>query len=565
MPTTIRSPVNDRPREASAATFARVATWAILGAILVATVASCWIVDFDRILRRTPDDAYYYFKIAQNVASGNGPTFDGIHKTTGFQPLWMLCLVPVFWVSPDSPETAVRFGLSLQAIAMFLAGICVVSVLSKAFPWKVVLGVAACFACSMSMLAVNGMESAIEVLAICSLFAFGWHARVFDQNNRSIPKMFLFGIVLGIVMLARLDLVFLGAVIVAFLAWPACYNAENRLRKLVEPAAVVLGASFIVSPYLVYNHLNFGSAAPISGTLKSSFPHISFPLSWRALNYGVGLPKLILIAAIVAFAAIYLAWFFTTVTFRRRIYPSEAVQTTNLVTLSARSYFDASIAVLACEILLHALHTILFMKWAIWTWHFFPYFLFASLAIARPIEWFVASRLRRRAYWPLVTCLVVAGLLGYGLRMTVSGRLATWQTASYQAALWARQNTSPSDVFALKDSGNFGYFSQRRVINLDGVVNNLEFQKVLDNRKLADYFRHNRIKYLVLHATKDEHPKVYDRSYEVEQAKFRSQLHGGWSDPLVLQKHDEIYRVKYEYKTPDTLVIWLLSPQDASW
>ena len=44
---------------------------------------------------RTTDDSYYYFLTASNLASGKGPTFDGLHPTNGFHPLWMGVLVPV--------------------------------------------------------------------------------------------------------------------------------------------------------------------------------------------------------------------------------------------------------------------------------------------------------------------------------------------------------------------------------------------------------------------------------------------------------------------------------------
>src|SRR5215475_3514123 len=42
------------------------------------------------------DDAYYYFKVAQNISEGHGSTFDGIHPTNGYHPLWMLICIPIF-------------------------------------------------------------------------------------------------------------------------------------------------------------------------------------------------------------------------------------------------------------------------------------------------------------------------------------------------------------------------------------------------------------------------------------------------------------------------------------
>jgi hypothetical protein len=42
------------------------------------------------------DDGYYYFQIARNLARGAGFTFDGIHATNGFHPLWLLLQAPLF-------------------------------------------------------------------------------------------------------------------------------------------------------------------------------------------------------------------------------------------------------------------------------------------------------------------------------------------------------------------------------------------------------------------------------------------------------------------------------------
>ena len=51
------------------------------------------------------DDAFYYLLIARNFAESGLPTFDGIHATNGFHPLWMLMLAAMYKVIGDlSPE-----------------------------------------------------------------------------------------------------------------------------------------------------------------------------------------------------------------------------------------------------------------------------------------------------------------------------------------------------------------------------------------------------------------------------------------------------------------------------
>ena len=50
--------------------------------------------DHTALVSRVPDDAFYYLEIAARLARGQGFTFDGIHETNGFHPLWQLLLTP---------------------------------------------------------------------------------------------------------------------------------------------------------------------------------------------------------------------------------------------------------------------------------------------------------------------------------------------------------------------------------------------------------------------------------------------------------------------------------------
>src|SRR5512138_565392 len=67
----------------------------------------------------TRDDAYYYFKVAQNISEGHGSTFDGINPTNGYHPLWMLICVPIFALA--------RFDLvlPLRVLLLVMSGLSV--------------------------------------------------------------------------------------------------------------------------------------------------------------------------------------------------------------------------------------------------------------------------------------------------------------------------------------------------------------------------------------------------------------------------------------------------------
>src|SRR5262245_27194780 len=63
------------------------------------------------------DDGFYYLEIARNVAHGVGSTCSGLEWTNGYHPLWLLVLVPVFWVT-DARDTALILSIALQALLM---------------------------------------------------------------------------------------------------------------------------------------------------------------------------------------------------------------------------------------------------------------------------------------------------------------------------------------------------------------------------------------------------------------------------------------------------------------
>ena len=129
---------------------------------------------------------------------------------------------------------------------------------------------------------------------------------------------------------------------------------------------------------------------------------------------------------------------------------------------------------------------------------------------------------------------------------------------SYDAAVWARGHTQPEQVFAFKDTGVFGFYSERRTVNLDGLVNNLEFQESIHDYQLNDYFERKSVDYLVYHAF-----DLYDSvkvGYGEFDIKFWSKKYKHESERLKFYEPDELYRSPtYQYPA-DTLrmmaVVW---------
>ena len=71
----------------------------------------------EHLVRYLSDDAFYYFRIATHVAAGHGPTFDGLTRTSGFHPLYVLLLAAAgHWlVLGDSGFVSFALGLGIAA------------------------------------------------------------------------------------------------------------------------------------------------------------------------------------------------------------------------------------------------------------------------------------------------------------------------------------------------------------------------------------------------------------------------------------------------------------------
>src|SRR5215469_11438999 len=142
------------------------------------------------------DDAYYYLRVAYNIAHGAGSTFGNLVPTNGYHPLWQLVLVPVFWLvrAPDAAIPAVfalssaawiacvvlyrRVGQLCDAEAAFLAG-----------------GIYLCWLCTFALpggagLVFLGMETTLALPIMLGLIALSLRRGIFTSAQQP-PRMLL--------------------------------------------------------------------------------------------------------------------------------------------------------------------------------------------------------------------------------------------------------------------------------------------------------------------------------------------------------------------------------------
>lgn len=477
----------------------------------------------DRLISKSFDDACYFARIADNAAWGHGFTFDQIDPTNGYQPLWLYLLIPIHRL-PLSLESRFFAGLMLQCVLLTVAAFLLYGTLARLASRSLLLASAAVFSTLVFLPAINGMETAVQILLIVSLFAFGYRAKVFERPG--VLRSLAFGVLAGMVILARLDDIFLVIALGAVLLIRALGGGADRRRRFAQLGLIVFGAALVVLPYLAYNFLVFGAFLPISGQIKSSFPHVEWhgPLLDR-----FGVRGLIHISLAMAFSVWYLlAWI------HLRGGPFE------------RRFLLAAALIGSVALLLHAAHTVLFMKWAAFRWHFVWYALVTSVVMLEPLRMLLASPpLQSRTWLPpaLGMILIVAGL-GEVVRKEGAHGTYDWHHASYDAARWARTHVPKDAVMAMHDAGVFGYFSGRRVVNLDGVVNTMGYQDTLRDGHWSDYLKSRGVQYIVKHDFGDiDYGESVDiHRYNYWSYRVLSHRYDVWSDRIGLFRADEVYR-----------------------
>lgn len=117
--------------------------------------------------------------------------------------------------------------------------------------------------------------------------------------------------------------------------------------------------------------------------------------------------------------------------------------------------------------------------------------------------WLVSQLGVNRISWILVRVGVLsAGLVWLGFYVLGANRyaqdVAIVETEMVIPARWLAENTSPGALVAAHDIGAIGYFSNRPIIDLAGLVSPEVIPMIRDETRLAKYLDETRVQYLVV-------------------------------------------------------------------
>lgn len=245
---------------------ARIVGW-IAGGVMLTLTLLIVAAPLDVLLcRYVPDDAFYYLQPARNFARAGFSSFDGIHFTNGYQPLWFLLCTPIFLLFPDGGEAPLRLLLLCQCVVAGLTAYLLASFAARRLGvLPAALGMLL-FIAIMYRTFINGLESAVTMLLYVVLLRF------FDRLAMRPPKVSLtsgrfasLGALAALVFLARTDNVFLVAALSVWALFRVGWRLPGSLARLAAFAAPV---AVLAGGYLASNLALTGHLTPVSGAAK---------------------------------------------------------------------------------------------------------------------------------------------------------------------------------------------------------------------------------------------------------------------------------------------------------
>ena len=476
----------------TALTFRRLALLVFLAALLgYGGALACYtLVSFDVAnLHRDAffDDAFYYFEIAKNLAAGKFSTFDGgITRTNGYHPVWLLLVTPFYWIF--DLESAL-FGIKALEIMLIAGAVCLLAVAMRlaGLPWILL------FAVLPALYGRRGMVWGMEAAAGAFFLAGTLLAAVLFARDGTRWRWLLAGMAF-LLPWVRLEYAAIAALVTGSVcllpvggasggALGQAYFSMARLRL----AGLPLGAAVVsVLVYFLYNGVVFGGVLPVSAAAKmatSAHWAASEGVDWAAVGRR-----------------------FVSATGRDAVTVAELCAYVLATWGVARTGGWRNEARLLLTVLLVALvlgvqnlavkgQVALFYHASVAGyshWYFVPGYLVAALMMPLRccvaiflLRWFVSVRWARwRRLAVVAVCASGIALVLDPYRFTEPFRdvhelrhsLDAMHTWGLGKELVAFERMLPDDaVLGSWDAGAIGYFAERPVVNLDGLVNTYDY------------------------------------------------------------------------------------------
>ena len=470
------------------------------------------------------DDSFYSFTIARNIAAGFGSTFDRVEPTNGYQPLYVLLLVPIYWLAGQHPTAPIYAALVVSAVLNVLTGWILFRLVRRfASDAAAIFGLVLwSFGAAIVRQAINGLETALAMFLLAA--SLEYYLSVY--RARPLPgwrEVCTLGLLLGLSVFARIDAGLFAVALAADVVW-----RDRRRAAWVRFAAVAGIALAVIAPWCLASRIATGAFLPESGSatrfLSTAYAPHDHPSLARA-DFSDGPPGEFLLhnlgRSFLQLGTSPLMQIFTRGAERslQALHLDAKAALTGvggmlLLGLAAvlfaahrqrirRGHDRGALSFLYLyAILLVAAYSFVVFGQIFYSRYYYPLFFLSILVGAFAFDLLIGLVSSPRAQRNLAAAITIV----YGLTLPYMAwhRLANGNYRFLHVVDWIATHTPPDATVGVFNSGAIGYFSDRRVVNLDGKVNPGALA-ALQRGKLGDYIAARHIDYVIDHAWIVEH------------------------------------------------------------
>ena len=536
-------------------------------AVMIATLAFKIAISFlpvEFLLTKTIDeDAFYYFMLSQNIASGNGATFDRVNPTNGFQPLWTWMLVPLYWIFP---------AFSLQAVTLSLVVLMIFSVATSYFVFRIVekytnssAGLVAGLFWLLNpfvfFIGLNGMETAMAG------WFFGLLIFVYVNLRKGVFEMkdyFLIGITAALAIYSRFDAVLLFIVILFDMMVAQTGNIAEKFKPAFFTGIIV---TLLILPWFVWNYVNFDTIRQVSSVaipfqhhqwfLEEYGSYLSGAFVWREVSYAsiaAGIAFMISgFGGLLPFGMVRYSYYFSSLS---SILVWGGIGLIILLFIIKTGWkFKGFYAKIKSLNFLLVFSLLIFLYYPLYHWYlpmryFYPLLIVISIYFGLLFYYLSWVALKKYHYRTIALgflgVLVLLSFVQSGREFWSFGR-SPWHKEFLDDASWIKANTPPDAVIGAFNAGILGYFSGRRVVNLDGVINNNAFE-AMKGERLGEFMLEQNISYLSDHQhSVDIFSTFYGKEWGKEHLRLERQIPGTFhgDNPRVIYRVLQNATLKY--------------------
>ena len=415
------------------------------------------------------DDAWIHQTYARNLAwHGEWAFIPGLPSGGSTAPLWSALIAPAYWVGQNSFSWTIFLGgLGLLGLAWLGQKILenMPEGLACHLPWA---GLLLVFEWHLIWAAASGMETILYAATI--LFVF-WRLTIQRDNG-----WFTTGMLVGLTVWLRPDgLTLLGPVL--YVLFFKDWNCQQKLKLAMHAAC---GFLILFIPYLIFNYFLAGAWWP--NTFFAKQAEYAIRLETPLFSRFVLLARLPLIGVGVLLLPGFLWAIWQSVVKKNWVIQAAILWWLGYTLIYAMrlpvDYQHGRYLIPAMPVYLIA------GFWGLtgfWQAHFGK----------------TRVLLLMRKAWVLSISLVLVAFYFIGAFQAYALDVAIINTEMVEMAEWIAENTEPEAVIAAHDIGALGFFGERNVIDLAGLISPDVIPFIRDEWQLADYMNGQGAAYLM--------------------------------------------------------------------